>query len=151
MIALKLISLACAASLAATAAQADRITVTSNASVAVSVARMTEAVENGGAKVFAVVDFAKGSTSVNAKLRPTTIVIFGSPRIGADALQLGQTMALTLPLKILFYEDASGQTWLTYDEPAALALAHGIPANALSIQNMQGALEKFASIGAGGS
>jgi uncharacterized protein (DUF302 family) len=81
-------------SLAASTAMAERINVASNATVQQSVDRLTSAVEAAGAKIFTTVDFAKGAASVGETLRPTTVVIFGSPEIGAPTLQQGQTMAL---------------------------------------------------------
>jgi hypothetical protein len=77
-------------SLAASTAMAERINVASNATVQQSVDRLTSAVEAAGAKIFTTVDFAQGATSVGETLRPTTVVIFGSPKIGAPTLQQGQ-------------------------------------------------------------
>ena len=129
---------------------AERINIASDANVETSVARLTDAVTDAGARVFAVVDFAQGNASVGAELRPTTVVIFGSPQIGATALQAGQTLALYLPLRILFFEDAFGQTWLTYDDPAHVAPTHGVPAENPAVQKMAAALARFATIAAGG-
>lgn len=94
-------------------------------------------------------DFAKGAASVGQTLRPTTVVIFGSPKIGASALQDGQTMALYLPLRILFFEDANGQVWATYNEPTAVARSHGLPANNPAVLAMKGALERFSAAATG--
>ncbi|MDU8913639.1 DUF302 domain-containing protein [Aestuariicoccus sp. MJ-SS9] len=124
-------------------AMAERINVASDASVAQSVERLTQAVTQSGARVFTTVDFAKGSASVGKSLRPTTVVIFGSPRIGAGAMQDSQTMALFLPLRILFFEDASGQAWATYEDPTAIAPSHGLTADHPAVLAMQDALETF--------
>lgn len=128
---------------------AERATVASNAGVEESVKRLTDAVENAGARVFNTIDFAAGNASVGKDLRPTTVVIFGSPKIGANALQTGQTMALNLPLRILFFEDASGQTWATYDDPTAIAPTHGIAADDPAVLAMQSALERYTAVAAG--
>ena len=135
--------------LTAGAAMAERINMTSNASVATSVERLTNAVEAAGARVFATVDFQQGAKSVGEDLRPTTVVIFGNPKIGSTALQEGQTMALFLPLRILFFEDKNGQTWATYNDPASVAPSHGLAANNRAILQMQGALDRFATIATG--
>lgn len=136
-------------SLVASTAMAERINVASNATVQKSVDRLTSAVTAAGARVFATVDFEQGAASVGQTLRPTKVVIFGSPKIGASALQKGQTMALHLPLRILFFEDANGQTWATYDDPTAVAPSHGLTADNPAVVKMQGALEKFSAIAAG--
>lgn len=135
--------------LIASTAMADRINIASNASVSESVERLTEAVEAAGARVFTAVDFARGNASVGEDLRPTTVVLFGSPKIGAKALQDGQTMALYLPLRILFFEDTNGQTWATYDDPTAVAPTHGLAADNPAVLAMQGALRKFSAIATG--
>lgn len=135
--------------LAASTAMAERINVASNMTVQQSIERLTKAVENAGARVFSTVNFAQGAASVGDELRPTTVVIFGSPKIGAKALQDAQTMALYLPLRILFFEDANGQTWATYDTPTSVAPSHGLAADNPAVLRMQGALEKFSAIAAG--
>ena len=135
--------------LTAGAATAERINMTSNASVATSVERLTNAVKASGARVFATVDFQQGAKSVGEDLRPTTVVIFGNHKIGSTALQEGQTMALFLPLRILFFEDKNGQTWATYNDPASVAPSHGLAANNRAILQMQGALDRFATIATG--
>ena len=135
--------------LPAGATMAERVNIASNATVQISVERLTDAVQRAGARVFATVDFAKGAASVGQSLRPTTVVVFGSPKIGATALLQGQTMALYLPLRILFFEDANGQTWATYDDPSGVAPSHGLAADDKAVLRMQDALENFSSIAAG--
>lgn len=144
-----LITLAFIAATSAGTAMAERINVASNANVAISVERLTDAVETAGARVFNTIDFAAGNASVGADLRPTTVVIFGSPKIGASAWQTGQTMALNLPLRILFYEDVNGQTWATYDDPTAVAPSHGLAADHPAVLAMKGALELFSAAATG--
>lgn len=135
--------------LIASAAMAERINIASNASVETSVARLTRAVETAGAQVFATFDFAQGVATIGDVIRPTTAVIFGSPKIGGKALQDSQTMALYLPLRILFFEDGNGQVWATYDDPTAVAPTHGLAADNPAVLAMQGALGRFSAIATG--
>ena len=58
-------------------------------------------------------------------------------------------MALYLPLRILFFEDESGQTWATYDDPTAVAPTHGLPADNPAVLRMRGALERFSAVATG--
>jgi uncharacterized protein (DUF302 family) len=145
----KTLAVAAVVSLTASTLMAERISVSSNANVDQSVGRLEAAVTAAGARVFTKVDFAKGANTQGETLRPTTIVIFGSPKIGSTTLQKGQTMALNLPLRVLFFEDATGQTWATYDDPVAIAPTHGIGADNPAILRMKGALEKFVSAATG--
>jgi uncharacterized protein (DUF302 family) len=135
--------------LAANGTAAERINVASDTSVPLSVDRLVKAVDAAGARVFTVVDFKQGASRMGEDLRPTTVVIFGSPKIGSTALQNSQTLALYLPLRILFHEDESGQTWATYDAPAAVAPTHGVAADNPAVLKMQAALERFAGIATG--
>ncbi|WP_323767229.1 DUF302 domain-containing protein [Antarctobacter sp.] len=64
----------------------------------------------------------------------------------SSALQTGQTMALYLPLRVLFFEDAQGQTWALYDDPAGIAPSHGLAADDPDVTRMQAALERFVTI-----
>lgn len=124
---------------------AETVRVASAVPVDAAVARITAAVEEAGAHVFAVVDYAEGAATAGQTIRPTTLVIFGSPRIGAAALGIGQTMGLFLPLRILAFEDAGGEVWLLYPDPADAAVEHGIPADHPAVERMQGALRKMAA------
>ena len=45
-------------------------------------------------------------------------------------MQLAQTVGIDLPLKALVWGDASGNTWLSYNEPSWLARRHGLGAEA---------------------
>jgi uncharacterized protein (DUF302 family) len=105
---------------------------------------------NKGAQVFAVLDYAAGVATVGETLRPTTLVIFGSPKIGGAVFRETQTIGLYLPLRVLAYEDSAGDVWLIYEDPADAALEHGIPADHPAIRAMQGALSKMTGVAAGG-
>jgi hypothetical protein len=41
-------------------------------------------------------------------------------------MQAEQTIGIDLPLKVLAWEDASGNVWVTYNDPAWLAARHGL-------------------------
>lgn len=146
---LKTLAATLALGLSAGAVSAERVNIASDATVSVSVDRLIKAVDAAGARVFTVVDFQKGASTQGEALRPTSVVVFGSPRIGSAALQQGQTLGLYLPLRILFFEDQSGQTWATYDDPTAVAPSHGVAADNPAVLRMQAALERFAGIATG--
>lgn len=136
--------------LTATSTRAETVRVASSVSVNEAVARLTAAVDAAGAQVFTTVNYAAGAASVGDNLRPTILVIFGSPRIGASALQTGQTLGLHLPLRVLAYEDAAGAVWMIYTDPADAALEHGIATDHPAIKKMQGALKELTAVAAGG-
>ncbi|MHB1186485.1 DUF302 domain-containing protein [Thiobacillus sp.] len=88
--------------------------------------RLEDIVKKRGLKVFVRVDHAAGAASVNMKLRPTEVLIFGNPQGGTPFMECAQSVGIDLPLKALVWEDASSQVWLGYNDPAWLARRHGV-------------------------
>ena len=78
-----------------------------------------------GIRVFARIDHAAGAVEAGLTLRPTELLIFGNPRAGTPLMQSVQTIGIDLPLKVLVWQDVSGKTWLSYNEPSWLAKRHG--------------------------
>ena len=79
-----------------------------------------------GMTVFLRINHSEGARRVGMELRPTELVIFGNPKVGAPLMQCSQTVAIDLPQKALIWQDESGQVWLTYNDPPYLAKRHDI-------------------------
>ena len=79
-----------------------------------------------GMTVFAHIDHAASATAVGLSLRPTELLIFGNAKAGTPLMQSTQTSGIDLPLKALVWQDASGNTWLSYNDPSWLAKRHGL-------------------------
>jgi uncharacterized protein (DUF302 family) len=88
--------------------------------------RLEAAVKAKGLTVFARIDHAAGATEVGLPLRPTELLIFGNAKGGTPLMQAAQTIGIDLPLKALVWQDASGSTWLSYNDPSWLAQRHGL-------------------------
>ncbi len=88
--------------------------------------RLEGEVRAKGLTVFAHVDHAAGATAVGLALRPTELLIFGNAKGGTPLMQAAQTAGLDLPLKVLVWQDESGDTWLSYNDPGWLATRHGL-------------------------
>ena len=88
--------------------------------------RLEAAVKAKGMTVFARIDHATGATEAGLSLRPTEVLIFGNAKAGTQLMQSVQTVGLELPLKALVWQDPSGMTWLSYNDPAWLAQRHGL-------------------------
>jgi uncharacterized protein (DUF302 family) len=91
-----------------------------------TVDRLVAEVEAKGLTVFARVDHAAGAREAGLALRPTELVIFGNAKGGTPLMQANQAIGIDLPLKALVWQDASGDTWLSYNDPAWLAQRHGV-------------------------
>src|SRR6266446_5331290 len=92
--------------------------------------RLEAAVAAKGMRVFARIDHAAGASAVGLSLRSTEVLIFGNAKAGTPLMQSVQTIGLDLPLKALVWQDISGKTWLSYNDPAWLARRHGLSGEA---------------------
>jgi uncharacterized protein (DUF302 family) len=87
--------------------------------------------------VFARIDHSGEAEKVGLTMRPTQLIIFGSPKAGTPLMVASPTLAIDLPLKALAWEDADGKVWLSYNSPEYLKERHAIPDELL--QNIAGA------------
>ncbi len=92
--------------------------------------RLDAAIRARGMTVFARIDHAADAADAGLTLRPTELLIFGNGRGGTPLMQAAQTIGIDLPLKVLVWQDAAGDTWLGYNDPAWLAHRHGISSEA---------------------
>ena len=88
--------------------------------------RLQAEIRAQGITVFARIDHAAGAAEVGLILPPTELIIFGNARGGTPLIQAAQTTGIDLPLKALVWEDASGTTWLSYNEPGWIVQRHSV-------------------------
>ncbi|MGB5064388.1 MAG: DUF302 domain-containing protein [Candidatus Competibacter sp.] len=105
--------------------------------------RLESLLQQKGMTIFARVDHAAGAKKIGKTLRPTELLIFGNPQGGTPFMECAQTVGIDLPLKALVWEDASGQVWLGYNDPAFLAARHGV-AQCPVVAKLQKAVAGFA-------
>lgn len=108
--------------------------------------KLVKALKGKGMTVFDVIDHAKGAAGVGIKLPPTTLVIFGNPKVGTPLMKCSRTAAIDLPQKMLIWKDESGQTWLAYNDPVYMAKRHGVTGCDAVIKKITGALGKFSGV-----
>jgi uncharacterized protein (DUF302 family) len=107
--------------------------------------RLAAEVKAKGMTVFARIDHAAGATAVGLPLRPTELLIFGSAKAGTLLMQAVQTTGIDLPLKALVWQDASGGTWLSYNDPGSVGQRHGLSDDtAPAVKTMTAALAAVA-------
>ena len=87
--------------------------------------RLEVAAKGKGLNVFLRVDHAAGAKKIGKDLRPTELLVFGSPQGGTPLMECAQGAGIDLPLKALAWQEAGGQVWLGYNDPAWLAKRHG--------------------------
>ena len=125
------------------AADNGLITLKSPYSVEQTLDRFEQALKAKGMTVFTRIDHAKGAAGVDLKLRPTTVLIFGNPKIGTLLMQSQQTAGIDLPLKLLAWQDADGQVWIAYNDPGYIAERHNITDRDPVIAKMRKAMSNF--------
>lgn len=106
--------------------------------------RLESLLREKGIKLFSRIDHAAGARQVGKHLRPTELLIFGNPKMGSPLMICGQTVAIDLPQKMLIWEDASGDVWLSYNAPRYLVQRHDISACEDTIRMMESALGNIA-------
>jgi uncharacterized protein (DUF302 family) len=88
--------------------------------------RLVAEIKAKGLTVFARIDHAAGAKEVGLPLRLTELLIFGNAKGGTPLMQSNQQIGLDLPLKALVWQDATNDTWISYNDPAWLAKRHGL-------------------------
>ena len=105
----------------------DIITKPSPYSVDVTVERIEAALRSHNLALFALVDHSGEAARVGLALRPTKLLIFGSPKAGTPLMVASPLLGLDLPLKALVWQDDAGQVYVSYNSTAYLAARHHIP------------------------
>ncbi len=93
-----------------------------------------------GIPLFAKFDHAANARHVGLELRPTTVLVFGSPKVGTGLMQADQSISLELPLRISVWEDEAGSTWLAFPRVGRMARDYGLESRP-EIVGMQNLLE----------
>jgi uncharacterized protein (DUF302 family) len=103
------------------------IQIPSHYSVGETVTRLGAAFEAKGMKVFATIDHSGEAEKVGLKMRPTRVMLFGSPKGGTPLMVAAPSLAIDLPMKVLIAEDDQGKVSVTYNSPDYLKQRHGVP------------------------
>jgi uncharacterized protein (DUF302 family)/uncharacterized membrane protein YidH (DUF202 family) len=80
-----------------------------------------------GVTLFALVDHSGEAAKAGMPMRPTKLLIFGSPKAGTPVMLAAPRSAIDLPLKMLIWEDAQGKVWVTHNSPRYLRERHSLP------------------------
>ncbi|MGB8872666.1 MAG: DUF302 domain-containing protein [Desulfobaccales bacterium] len=85
-----------------------------------------------GVTLFALVDHSGEAQKVGLEMRPTKLLIFGSPKAGTPVMLAAPSSAIDLPLKILVWEDGKNKVWISYNSQEYLQKRHGLPQELLA-------------------
>jgi uncharacterized protein (DUF302 family) len=116
------------------------ITKPSKYSVPETLHRLETILTAKGIKIFTLVDHSGEAEKAGLKMPPAQLLIFGNPKGGTPVMLAAPTSAIDLPLKALAWQDANGQVWLSYNDPAYLQRRFGLSADVLKPLAGMGAL-----------
>jgi uncharacterized protein (DUF302 family) len=91
-----------------------------------TVERLRSDIAAKGILMFAVLDQRQLGAEAGVDLRPSTLLLFGNPALGGQFLSSSPVAGLDWPVRLLVYEDAEGQVWLSYTDFAWIARRHSI-------------------------
>lgn len=94
--------------------------------------------------VIARVNHAEAAAGAGMELRPTELLIFGSPQAGTPFMQRNPCAAIDFPQKALVGEDETGKLWIGFNDRGYLADRPGIEGMDQSIDKVRKTLEQFA-------
>ena len=110
-------------------------------SVQTTLDRFVAALAEKGITVAARIDHALAAAKAGEALRPTQLLIFGNPKLGTPLMQANPCIGLDLPLRVLAWEDAQGQTWIGYTAPQEIAQRYTIVEQVVIIEKMSALLD----------
>jgi uncharacterized protein (DUF302 family)/uncharacterized membrane protein YidH (DUF202 family) len=103
------------------------VTIPSHHTVDQTVEKLEAILQAKGVKLFALVDHSGEAEEAGLQMRPTKLLIFGSPKAGTPLMIATPSIAIDLPLKVLVWEDADGKVWISYNSSQYLQARHHLP------------------------
>ena len=91
-----------------------------------TVARMRQDIAAKGITFFQEVDQARLAANAGIALRPSTLIVFGNPPLGAQFLTANPFSALDWPVRVLVLQQADGSVWVAWSDFAWIARRHHI-------------------------
>jgi uncharacterized protein (DUF302 family) len=79
-----------------------------------TVDRLRTAIGERGLRLFAVIDHREAAIDVGLDLRPTVVLVFGSPIGGTPLMDQWPALALELPLRIAVWDGGDGFARVAY-------------------------------------
>jgi uncharacterized protein (DUF302 family) len=107
--------------------------------------RLEASAKERGLMIFARIDFSADARRVGLSLRPTELLLLGSPKAGTPLMAATPSLAIDLPLKVLAWQAADERVWVSYNAAEYLQRRHGFPPELLKNIAGLGALVEAAA------
>lgn len=110
-----------------------------------TIARIRADIAAKGILFFQAVDQAQLAAKAGISLRPSTLLEFGNPPLGAQFLTANPNAGLDWPVRLLVSQDESGAVWATWTDFAWIARRHGITNRQPQFATATGVVESITS------
>jgi uncharacterized protein (DUF302 family) len=91
------------------------------------VERLKAAIQSRNLTLFAQVDHSDLARGVGLTMQEAHVLIFGNPKGGTPLMVASPLLALDLPLKVLVWQSADAQVWVSTTSVAYLNQRYSIP------------------------
>ena len=98
-----------------------------------TIARLRSEIDRHHITLFSAIDQQREAERAGLQLRPTTLLIFGSPAAGTRVMEASPEAAIDLPLKILVWEDETAHVWVAVNDAAYLQRRHQLADDMLPV------------------
>jgi len=98
-----------------------------------------------GILFFQAVDQSQLAAKAGINLRPSTLLEFGNPPLGAQFLTANPNAGLDWPVRLLVSQDESGTVWASWTDFAWIAKRHGITDRQAQFATATGVVESITS------
>jgi uncharacterized protein (DUF302 family) len=88
--------------------------------------RLKKGIVAKGITFFSEIDQAKLAADNGVVLNPSTLLIFGNPKLGSQFITSEPSSGIDWPVRLLVFEDKAGQVWTIHDDFAYIAQRHRI-------------------------
>lgn len=91
-----------------------------------TVARLKADIAAKNLMFFQEVDQQKLAAEAGIEARPSTLLVFGNPALGTQFITANPQAGIDWPVRLLVYQDQTGQVWVEYSDFAYIARRHSI-------------------------
>ena len=110
-----------------------------------TIARIRADIAAKGILFFQAVDQSQLAANAGITLRPSTLLEFGNPPLGAQFLTANPNAGLDWPVRLLVLQDESGAVWAVWTDFAWIAQRHGITDRQTQFATATGVVESITS------
>ena len=133
--------------LATASLEGDMVMMMSSMSVAETYARIRGGITSRGLGIMKEINHSQAAENAGLELRPTRLIMFGNPEVGTQMIKKNQQIGVDLPMKMLIWENAAGETWVGYYKATTLVDVYDIDGLDDVAQNVDNTLSAIANEG----